>query len=155
MRPLLLSLLAAAIVSGCNCGGEPCDPNTDVSRCEANVLVSCPQPGVDQIFGANQWRRHSCDTGESCVEAAGAAFCALSDQPEAACDGGSEKVCESGTSQLACESGYAIYRFPCRTCSPTDAGVSCEGGPSTKCTADAECASGLRCSNGYCASAGT
>lgn len=144
--PLFVLLLAA----GCTCG-EPCNPDTDVPRCEGNTVVSCPQPGVDQIVGANRWVRRDCEDARVCVVADGDAFCALSAEPNGLCDGGAQRACEDSEHQLGCQDGFATYRFDCLRCDVTDAGAECTGGPSSRCTTDADCAATLTCSSlGYC-----
>ena len=49
--------LLCGLLTGC---GDPCDPNKDVGRCEGNTTFNCPQPGVDQVVGANRWVSRAC-----------------------------------------------------------------------------------------------
>ena len=153
MRPafllLILSIAVSGAVAGCSCG-DPCDPNTDVAHCEDNVVATCPHPGVDQILGTNRWIRQECTDARRCVAEGGQAFCALSTQPHPACDGGVSSGCEDADTELACQQGFATYRFECLRCESSDAGTNCVGGPAARCTSDGECASGNCGSAGFC-----
>lgn len=149
MRPsVLLLLVVAAAAAGCR---PKCDPKTDRAHCEANTLMSCPEPGVDQLVGANQWVSHDCAPERVCVEASGTAFCALSAQPSASCPDGGREACDS-TTHVYCEEGFETARFSCLSCqAPSDGGsVDCAGGPGDTCTQDSQCAAPLVCDAGFC-----
>jgi hypothetical protein len=150
--PFFLIFAAAALSAAC---GDPCDPKADVSRCDGNVAVSCPEPGVDQLVGANRWVRHQCEGSTVCVTAGASAFCALSSELSPPCADAGSSVCESATSHLYCHAGFATSRFPCLSCEKTDAGSpQCNGGPSSRCTVNSECAPQLSCNaRGFCSTA--
>lgn len=116
------------------------------------MLVTCPEPGVDQLVPV-RISRVDCRTTGVCVEVDGglsdgglAALCALSSTPSPPCAGGARSGCESGDTQLLCSLGFATSRSPCLRCIPEDGGVAdCVGGPARACTTSADCAPTLTC----------
>lgn len=150
MKIALAFLSLSLCLCACTCG-DPCDPDTEVPRCEeGNVVATCPQPGVDQIVGANRWIRKACTAGEQCISSGGLAFCAISTEPNGACDGGVSQACEDVDTFLYCTEGFATARYDCLRCDSNDAGVTCVGGPSARCAGSTDCASGNCGSNGFC-----
>jgi hypothetical protein len=152
MRSLLVIALGLAplVMLGCR---PKCNPDTDKPHCESSVLMTCPQPGVDQLVGANEWVSSDCASKQQvCVEASGTALCALSASPSAHCPDGGAEACD-GNVHVYCSQGFETSRFTCLTCSATTDGgpVTCAGGPGSPCTHDSDCASPMVCSSGFCA----
>ncbi len=146
---LLLGASAFITLSGCNCG-DPCDPDVDPPFCDGNTAVSCPQPGVDQLFGANRWRHEACGPKVCVMPDGGGPFCALSAEPNPLCADGVTRACGSGTVEVRCTRGFPTHHFDCLQCESTDEGANCIGGPSARCDAGTQCASGACSALGYC-----
>ncbi|MGC4121891.1 MAG: hypothetical protein QM765_46385 [Myxococcales bacterium] len=143
-------LLLAALLALPACKDE-CNPSTDKPHCQGSAVVYCAEPGVDQQVNAvNRWYSRDCLKGQSCVEDSdkALALCALSGQTDPSCAADATSACESATSFVYCDHGYATARYACRSCS-TEAG--CVGGPSSRCTTKSDCASDYVCgTGGYC-----
>lgn len=151
MRSTLLIAISFAALTQLACRPK-CNPNTDVPHCEGSVLMTCPQPGVDQLVGANQWVSRNCsDDQKVCVESSGTAFCALSATPSQSCPDGGSEACDAST-EVFCEQGFETARFDCLSCSaPSDGGpVDCAGGPGATCSHDVDCRAPLVCQSGFC-----
>jgi hypothetical protein len=116
----LASLIAVGCLVSCR---KPCHPTHDRSRCEGNTMVTCPKPGVDQMFGANQWVRVPCKAPSVCVDNAGDVFCAVSNHPSAACPDGEGVTCD-GKDLVVCHAGFETFRGPCLSCTRGDAGIA-------------------------------
>jgi len=153
MRLSRLAALAALLLAPA-CKDE-CTPSTDLPFCDGNTVVLCPAPGVDQVV-PNKWRRRDCLEEQTCVQDSvnKTAFCALAASPNALCTASRKAACEPEGNMIYCLNGYATSRFPCKTCVSTDTGVDCQGGISTKCTAQTDCALVYTCAQGYCVSPG-
>ena len=135
---ILVALLGAA--AGCQ---DECSADDFPAHCEGNVRVTCPTPGVDQLVPVRISRK---DCGASfCIALDAGAFCALSQEPSALCGDQVRGACDGTEAFVYCSLGFATYRAPCRACVSTDAGVECQGGPSTRCVATTDCAQGLTC----------
>lgn len=140
MRSLLALVSLLVLVAGCR---DECTADTFPPRCDGNVLVTCPVPGVDQLVPV---RISHEDCGAStCVAVDAGATCALDPAPSPLCAPGNEAACESAQALVRCELGFVTSRDPCRVCTTTDAGVTCAGGPSSRCATSADCATGLSC----------
>lgn len=138
-RSFLLSALLCAI-AGCK---DECNAADFPARCEENVLVTCPTPGVDQLVPVRISRR---DCGASfCVSLDAGALCAMSQDPSELCGGQVRGACDGAEAFVYCSQGFVTYRNPCRACVATDAGAECQGGPSSRCVDTADCAQGLTC----------
>jgi hypothetical protein len=144
----LVVLLAAGCVAGCR---KPCNPAVDRSRCEGNTMVTCPKPGVDQMFGANQWVRAPCEAPSVCVDRAGDVFCGLSSHPSPACPDGGGLSCD-GTDLVVCHADIEVFRGPCLSCTPSaTGGPVCRGGADSPCKTNADCAAPMwTCKAGQC-----
>lgn len=140
-------LLWFSWLAGC---GERCDPATAEAYCDGAAVVSCPEPGVDQLVGANRWVRRDCLEGQVCVEAGlGAALCALDDQPDPLCaDRGT--ACADGATQLYCSFGYATGTQECLACVDDGSTSTCEGGFGADCASGDDCVSGDCNDQGHC-----
>lgn len=144
----LHAILATLLLAAC---GDECDPATEKTRCEDNVVVYCEAPGIDQVFGA-QLRRKRCETGTTCVVGpTGQGACAMSPEPSPHCVGVTNSTCRDPRTLLYCTDGYAISEYPCLDCTVEETHTVCVGGPAWRCEGDVDCAPGLRCkANGYC-----
>lgn len=140
MRAHLAVVLMLVGASGCK---DECSAETFPPRCEGNVLVTCPVPGVDQMVPVRISRKDC--AASTCVSVDAGAVCALDPTPSPLCASDAWSACEAAQSRVSCSLGFVTRRDPCRLCSTTDAGVDCAGGPSTRCASSADCATGLSC----------
>ena len=143
MARLLLPLLAVVLLAGCK---DECVAADFPPRCDGNVLVTCPIPGVDQMVPVRIL--HTDCGARLCTPSGGSASCTLSSSPSPACDGGMRAACEGPTGEVQCWQGFATDRKDCRACVVTDAGSDCQGGLSAVCQAEADCLAGLTCWDG-------
>ena len=146
---MVIGLCSLGVAStGCR---KSCDPAHDRGHCEGNTMVTCPTPGVDQMIGANQWVRQSCETPNVCVDRAGDVFCALSSRASAACSDGGSETCD-GTNIVVCHADLEVFRGPCLSCSVTDGGApECRGGADSPCKTSGDCAAPMwTCKEGLC-----
>jgi hypothetical protein len=147
----LLPIIAMSLfTSGLICTADPCDPDTDKARCEGNTIVSCPQPGPDQIV-ADHWVRRDCGEDEVCVVSEnGVGLCALSEDPDPRCEGRESAACDD-TTQVYCSEGFATGEQTCFSCVELDEdNVECQGGFGHNCSANTECVSGTCNDQGHC-----
>lgn len=117
------------------------------------MLVTCPEPGVDQIVPI-RFSRIDCGS-RVCVTSGSRGLCALSPDPSPLCADAGASVCESDTSRVRCGAGFITARDECLHCFVPDGGngsyVTCEGGPASLCSDDSDCVPSLTCSpDGFC-----
>lgn len=148
--PFALAILGlAGAAAGC---GEKCDPAVDRPYCDGAVVVSCPEPGVDQLVGTDRWKRRDCLEDQFCIEPeAGVAICVAETEPSPVCAGERSSGCESATSQVYCSRGYVTGRQDCLSCVEEATYADCEGGFGASCSSSADCVTGRACNDqGHC-----
>ncbi len=134
----LFLLIPLMLLAACR---DECIRKNDPGRCEANIAINCPEPGVDQLVPV-RWRHEACDA-KVCVLALDSAFCTLDGGASAFCPGGSSAASCDGKTRVSCNQGFETGRDPCLSCDP-DGGI-CNGGPSSRCGNDTDCESPFFC----------
>jgi hypothetical protein len=148
MRASLLVVSLSLCLHGCV---DRCDPDSDVDRCEGNTIVSCPQPGPDQLV-PDHWTSRECGEEQVCVLVeSGTALCAIDDAPDPRCEGAPSSVCADATTQLYCSLGYATGTQDCFSCTEEEGeSAACAGGFGSACASGADCVSGACNPQGHC-----
>lgn len=148
--PLGVALGLVLLASGgCLDPEDECAAGSD--RCvgaEAKRCVGIQTPTSSKLV----WQSERCASAAQCHVAGGEAFCTVSEQPDARCDGRRE-VCD-GDVALYCHSGYTVGEAQCLECTdhPQFPGSrDCRGRLLGPC--DFGCLPGLQCVVGECAAA--
>ncbi|HCF59700.1 MAG TPA: hypothetical protein DFS52_17110 [Myxococcales bacterium] len=148
MRTAFLVAMAWGIASGC---GKDCDPAVDRPYCDGNVVVSCPEPGVDQLVGTDRWVSRACLADQVCISPEpGGAFCAAETSPSALCEGDRPRACESSEAMVWCSRGYVTGRDTCTSCIRSQTSAVCEGGFGRPCSENSDCGRSHVCKDGLC-----
>lgn len=151
-RRFAAACLAANLALSLAACGEKCDPAADLPYCDGAAVVSCPEPGVDQLVGTDRWKRHDCLSSQVCVEPeAGIALCVAEAEPSPLCAGEPSSACESSTSLVYCSRGYVTGRAECLACVAATGYADCQGGFGAPCASAADCVAGRECNDqGHC-----
>jgi hypothetical protein len=124
--------LGAALLSSSCWADDDCGP----PECVGNVLQTCTTASYGPSLTS-----HACEGTCLVHPSTNEAFCALDDEPDAAC-GDFQSRC-NGTTVVSCHAGYEVERFDCED---NGASLGLEPGPDTTITCvDSPFASGAEC----------
>lgn len=145
-------IAAGFAAAGCSSNSDECSQGD--TRCDGTVAAICTV-GTDSYL---RWASVDCGPSRSCVQAGGRVFCAVEATPSPLCPQGvdSAEACD-GTTKLACQEGYLVGRYPCKSCTPCKSGcaspttLECESGLKAPCGSTSDCLSGYVCMLGFCA----
>lgn len=144
--------VSLAMLSGC----LDTDCRVGAYRCAGDELEICTAHpgGVVGPIDDPSYHHHSSPTWDLAAQcganrciAGPAPFCALDATPDPSCAGSDGYACD-GTTQIRCNAGYAMERTVCRSCNASTG--DCTGSLYAVCSSDADCASGMTCTNHTC-----